>query len=91
MEIGHRHFRSRRQKKFAVFQAVHVFFKFRQLCRADHAIAPDQKRGTDFGVAMLPRMQIEHEINQRPLQFRTRTGETDESASAQLRCAIEIE
>ena len=40
---------------------------------------------------MLARVQIEHELDQRPLQPRARAGETDEPASAQFRRAFQIE
>src|SRR5207302_8598069 len=45
----------------------------------------------DFQITVLARMQIEHEINQRPLEFRTRAGKTNESAPAQLRRALQVE
>ena len=91
MKIRHRHLSGRREKKFAILQAVHVLLKFRQLRRADHALAPHQKRRADLLVPVLARVQIEHEINQRAFQSRARARETDESAPAQFRRALQIE
>src|SRR6266446_1284618 len=83
VEVRQWHFGGRHEEKFAVFQAVHVGFKFRQLSRADHAITPDQKRRADFGVAVLAGVQVDHEIDQRPFQLRARAGKTNKSAPAQ--------
>src|SRR5260370_30869088 len=91
MEVCQGHFGRRHEEKFAVFQAVHIGLKLRQLSRANHAIAPDEKRRTDFGVAVLAGVQVEHKIDQRPLEFRTSAGKTNESAPAQLRRTLEIE
>src|SRR2546430_17665743 len=82
MKVRHRHFRRRREKKFAVLQAVHIRFELRQLTGADHGFAPDDKRRTDFGVTMLAGVEIEHEINQGPLELGAGAGETNESAPA---------
>ena len=40
---------------------------------------------------MLACVQVEHKIDQRPLEFRTRAGKTNESAPAQLRRALQVE
>src|SRR5437764_12826754 len=40
---------------------------------------------------MLARVEIEHELDQRPLQPRPGAGETNKSAPAQLRRALQIE
>src|SRR5882724_11402875 len=82
VQVRQWHFGGRHEEKFAVFQAVHVGFELRQLSRADHAITPDQKWRAHFGVAVLARVQVDHEIDQCPFQFRSGAGETDESASA---------
>ena len=91
MKIRHRHFRRGREEHLVLFQPVHVFLKLRQLRRPDHAIAPHQKRRTHFQVTVLARVQVEHELNQRPLQFRPRADKTDEPRAAQLRRALEVE
>ena len=91
MKIRHRHFRRRREEKLAVSEPVHVLLKFRQLRRADHAFAPHQKRRAHFEITVLARVQIEHELDERPLQPRARAGKANEPAPAQLRRALQIE
>src|SRR5262245_10921025 len=79
------------KKHLVLLQTVHVRFKFGQLRRADHTIAPNQKRRTDFGVTMLTRVQIDHEIDQRALQPRAGTGENDKTAAAQFGRASHVQ
>ena len=90
MKICQRDFRSRHKKKLVLFQPIHVGLELGQLRCADHAIAPDKKRRTDFGATMFACVQIDHEIDQRTFQSRAGAGETDEIAAAQLRRALEI-
>src|SRR4051812_676705 len=88
VKISDRNFRSRREEKLLFLEPVHVFFELRQLGRPDHAFSPHQKRRADFEIAMFAGMQIQHELDQRPLQSRAGTGKADKSASAQLRRAL---
>src|SRR6266481_1032769 len=90
MQVCQRYFGRRYEEKFAVFHSVHVGFKLRQLSRADHTIASDEKRRADFAVAVLAGMQIEHEVDQCSLQFRTGAGKTNKSTSAQFCGALQI-
>src|SRR6266513_3654630 len=84
MKVCQLNLRSRCKKDLVLLQTVHVRFKLRKLRRTDHAIAPDQERRADFVVTMLPRMQIDHEIDQRALQPCARTGETNKTAATQF-------
>ena len=63
MKIRHRHFCGRREEELLILHPVHVVLELRQLRRADHAFAPNQKRRTHFEVAVLARVQIEHELD----------------------------
>ena len=74
-----------------VFQPVHIGLKFWKLRGPDHAIAPYDKRRTDFAISMLARMQIEHEVDQRALELSAQAGETNEAAPAQFRRSFKIE
>src|SRR5262249_9997324 len=65
--------------------------EFRQLRGAYEGVRAHDKRRTDFGVTMLACLQVETEIDQRPLELRSRAGETDEAAAAELGRALEIE
>src|SRR5205823_10777624 len=91
MKIRHRHFRRRREKKLLVFEPVHVLLELPQLGRPDHAFPPNEERWAHLEITMLTRMQIEHELDERPFQSRAGTRETDKSAAAQLRCPFQIE
>src|SRR5215813_10208007 len=84
MKICQLNLASRRNKSLVFLQSIHVRFKLRKLRRANHAIAPNQERWADFGVTMLPRVQIDQEIDKRAFQSRTRAGETNKTAAAQL-------
>jgi hypothetical protein len=84
MEICQLNFSGRRKKDLVLLQTVHVRFKLWELRCADHAIAPNQKRRADFKVPVLPRVQIDHEIDQCAFQPRARTGETNKTAAAQF-------
>src|SRR5471032_2385272 len=82
MKIRHWNFRRRCEKKLILLEAIHVGFQLRQLCCADHAIPPNQKRRTHLNVTMLARMQIKHEIDERAFELRARTSETNKTAAA---------
>jgi hypothetical protein len=89
VKIRYRDFRGWREKELLLLEAVHVFLEFRQLGRADHTFAPNQKWRAHFQVAMLVRVQIEHELDERPLQSRAGAGKTDIPAAAQFRGALQ--
>ena len=63
MKIRQLDFRSWRKEKLVFFQAVHVGLELWELRCADHANAPHQKRRTNLDVAMLARVEINHEID----------------------------
>src|ERR1043166_1678035 len=90
MKIRHRHFRRRRQEKLLFLEPVHVFLEFRQLTGADHRFASNQKRRAHFEIAVLARVEIEHELDERSLEAGTSAGKTNKTAAAQLRSALQI-
>src|SRR5262249_33333612 len=90
MEVRQLNFSRRRKKDLVLLQTVHVRFKLRELRSAEHAITPNQKRRTDFGVTMLARMQIDHEIDQRAFQSRASPGETNKTTAAQFRRPLQV-
>jgi hypothetical protein len=47
-----------------------IIAKLRQLRRPEHHLVAYQKRRRDFGVAMLTRVHIEHELPERTLKSR---------------------
>src|SRR6516164_11716656 len=81
MKIRYRHFSRRCEKELTIFQAVHVGLELRQLRGSDHAIAAHQKRRAHLFITMLAGVQIEHEVDQTPLEPRPRAGETNKTAA----------
>ena len=57
------------KKEPSAIDAIHVLFEFRQLACADHTIALHYERWTDLGVAMVARVEVEEEIQKRPLEL----------------------
>ena len=64
MKIGYRHLRRGREEHLVLLQAIHVLFELRQLRGADHAIATHQEGRTHFRITVLPRVQVEHEVDE---------------------------
>src|SRR5882724_727677 len=91
MKIGYWYLRRRREEELLILQPVHVLLELRQLRCADHAFAPDEKRRTYFEIAVVARVEIKHELDQRSFQSRPGPGETDKSAPAQFCGAFQIE
>jgi hypothetical protein len=91
VNVRHRHLRGGRQVHFFIAQPVHVLFELRQLARADHGIAVDEKRRKDFRVTVLARVQVEQEINQGPFQTRARALVENKSAAGNLRRSRKIQ
>jgi len=68
--VGHRNFGGGDQVELAAVTARHheqVFLELGQLAGAKHAFGIDQVGRVDLGVAVLGRMQIEHELRQRAM------------------------
>ena len=58
-----------------------IISKLRQLRGAEHGVVTHEQRRIDFGVAVLARMQIEHELGERPFEPRQRPLQHDEAAA----------
>ena len=91
MQIRHRHLGGGGEEDFPVFKPIHVLFELRELARTHHGVPLNQKRRADFQVVVLPGVEVEAEIEERPFQARTRPGETDKTAAADLGGAFQIE
>ena len=70
---------------------VELVAEFRELAGAFERVRADEERRAHFHVAVIARVQIEAEIDERPQQPRAEPGVTDETAAADLRGAFEIE
>ena len=91
MQIRHRHLGGGREKQIVLGAVVLLIGEFRQLRGADQRLAMHQERRQDLGVAVLARVQVEQEIDQRALQPRARPAVNDERAAGDLRGAFEIQ
>ena len=59
-----------------------------QLAGPVHRLGIDEVRRQDFRIAVLPCVQVEHEIGQRPLQPRTQAPVNRKTRSGQLDRAL---
>ena len=64
---------------------------FGKLARAGHRLARDHERRDHLGVAVLARVQIQHELDQRALQRRARSEIKREARAGDLAGALEVE
>ena len=69
---------------------VSLILKLRKLSHAHHAVAADDVRRRDFGVAVLGRVQIQQELDQRPFQPRAPVRVEQEAAAGKLRPPREV-
>src|SRR4029077_568677 len=72
VHIRHRYFGRRNEKQFWVGDAKGVLFKLRELSRSGHRATIYQERRQYLLILMLLRVQIQHEIDQRTFQPRSR-------------------
>src|SRR5690349_5668718 len=91
MQIGHGHFGGRNEKQIVRRRLVRVFFEFRQLARADHAVAANEERRLDLDVAVLAGVQVEHEVDQGAHEPGSAAHEHGEPRAGELRATREIE
>src|SRR5690606_15964995 len=89
-EIRQRHL-GRRDQAIAAVDREQVFRELRQLTGAVKRGIPDEIRDVDFLVAVLTRVQVEHELRERAMKTRDLAAQHDESASRKLRRRIEVD
>jgi hypothetical protein len=64
MQVGNWHLGGWHEVKVIPFAAVLLFFELRQLRCANERLASDDKRRLDLCVSIVPRLEVEQEINQ---------------------------
>ena len=64
--------------------------ELRQLRRAEHGVVAHQHRRLDLGIAVLHRVQVQHELLERARQPRERPLQHDEARARELRRRLEI-
>ncbi len=67
-----------------------IFGKLRQLRRTEHCLVTNKQRWIHFGVAMLVRVQVEHELPERALEPCETFFQDDEARAGKLRRGLEI-
>ena len=68
-----------------------ILLELGQLARAGQRRTVGQKRRLDFAIPVLASVHVEHEVDERARQARTRAGKHREPRTGQARPALEIE
>ena len=58
-----------------------IFSKLRQLRSAEHGVVAHEQWRVDLGIAVLARMQVEHELGERAFETRQRSLQDDEACA----------
>ena len=83
MQVGQRHFRGRNQIEIPVAGDLEeVLLELRQVAGAAQRRRIDEERRLDLGVAVLARVQVEHEVDERARQPRARAHQHREPGAA---------
>ncbi len=69
---------------------VLILLELRQLRRAEHRLVADQNRRLDLDIAVLDRVEVQHELRQRARQARERSLQHDESRARQFGGRVEV-
>jgi len=91
VNVGDRNFGRRNQVVLHAFDLEQVFLELRKLARAGHAVGVDHEGRQHFGVAVLPGVQIQHEIGDSPFQLRGGAPVKREARSGDFGAAGEIQ
>lgn len=91
MQIRHGHLGGRDEVKIVLGAVIHLIAEFRKLAGADEAIRFHQQRRADLLIAMLRRVQVEEEIDERTLQAGTGTFVNDEGAAGDFHAGFEVD
>src|SRR5436190_11036810 len=90
MNVCQRNFGCRYKKQFRVGNAKRVLFELGQLPGSRHDITIDEERRQHLLVSPFPRVQIQHEIDQGPLQPCSGAFVESEASTGELGSASEI-
>ena len=91
VNVRERHFGGRDQEIFRTLNLKQILFEFREIAGSRKRSAVHQRGRNDFFVAVFPRMQIQHEINQRTLKPRSRALIDHETCPGQFCGALEVQ
>ena len=92
IQIRERHFGGRDQKEIPVAGDLEqVLLELGQVAGAAQGVSVDQERRLDLDVAVLGRVQLQHEVDERPGQARTRAHQHRETRPGHPGRTLEIE
>ena len=91
MQAGQFHLGRRREPQVRAFQVEHVSREFRQLADSGEGSGVNQKRRQNFGVAVLPGVQIEKEIGEGAFQPRAESDIHRETRTRDFYRRLEIQ
>ena len=93
-DVGYRHLGGGNQVELAPVRPRHreqILLEFRQLAGPAHAVRVDQIRHIYFGIAVLRRVHIKHELRERAMHTCQGTFHQGEARAADFYRGIEIE
>src|SRR6185503_17143591 len=92
IEVGERHLRGRDQEQVPVAGDLEqVLLELRQVAGAAQRIGVDQEGRLDLRVAVLARVQLQHEVDERAREPRARPHQHREARARHARGALEVE
>ena len=92
MQVRERHFGGRDQEQIPVAGDLEqILLELRQVARAGERRAVDEERRLDLAVAVLARVQVEHEVDERAREPRAGAEQHREARARHARRALEVE
>ena len=67
-DVGHRYLCGRYEEVIKALQLEELIFKLGQLARPGHRVSVHHERRKHLSVTVFPHVEIEHEVDERPLQ-----------------------
>src|SRR6185295_16828116 len=91
-EIRDRHLRRRDEVEISLpFDRKQILLELRQLAGSEQCLRLHEIRHIHFGVAVLPSVQIEHELTERAMQTRNSRAHDNEARARHTRNRLEVE
>ena len=90
-DVRHRHLRGGNEEVVGPRHAEEILLELRELPGAEERRAVRHERGKHFEVSVLPSMDVEHEVDERPLQQRPRPLREAKPPAGDLDRPVEVE
>ena len=91
VNVRDRHFRGRYQVIIGAFHFEKILGEFGKISCAEKACRIGHERRQDFLVAVIFRMDVQHEIDQRPFHKRAGTAQKGKTRACDFGCAIHVQ